>query len=102
MSAELVHIIAGEAGTCGLMAMVAVAYVYSRNDRMNGYSEYVSNSARWVAMFWRYLPDVSGGRRFLFSADDMRLPAVQRIITLEGRAPPVVFNCRNGLQLYAW
>ena len=99
---DLAHILMGEAGTCGMVGLLAVAWVYSRNKHMNGYSSYTSVQADFIARFWYRFPDVTNGRKFVFSESDMRLPAVQRLIKIEGRSPPVVVECQKGLRLYVW
>jgi hypothetical protein len=106
------EIIMGEAGTCSLYAMAALAYVYDlHNKRFNGWQSNVSAMAEWVANNWYTLPNLTPGARYVFSEQDMRRPQVQRIIRQRG--PPKlddmafpavdairVFQCEGGLRLY--
>jgi len=95
-AAQLAPILMGEAGTCGLLAMVAVAWVHQRNPRMNGW-QMPNARAELAAVLWQYVDDPVADREFVFSRDDLRLEAVRRIIAERG--PPVVFKCRVG-ELY--
>jgi hypothetical protein len=92
------EILMGEAGLCGFWAMVAVAYVYSRNDQMNGWQDRPSVQANLAAMFWRYLPDVSRKAHYVFSAEDVAGGAVQGLV---GRGPPkIVWPCEVGSLMF--
>ena len=99
---SLAHIIAGEASTCSLTAMLAVAWVYSRNRQFTGWAGGTTPEARLIAQLWYAIPDPTGDAMYLFSADDLRLPEVQAVIIESGRGPPVVFKCADGLNLYAY
>ena len=99
MEPELAYIIAGEAGACSFTAMIAVAYIYQRNNRFFGYSQ----PGYWeslIARNWYKFTDTSGGAEFLFSADDLQDHRVKRII--RGREPTKQWDCRMGLKLYAY
>ncbi len=95
----LARTLANEAGVCGVMAMVAVAYVWSRNPRMTGtYGPREPGQVEWfVARTWHLWPDFSKGATFVFSDQDLRLPAVQDIIRNHG--PPFRIPCAGGLGL---
>lgn len=97
----LAHILQGEAAGCGLMAMVAVAWVYSHNRTMYGWDT-PGPLALWAATYWSLVPDPTGGARFIVSTNDLRLPAV-RALTVD-RGPPtwVSRECSNGQQLWAF
>lgn len=74
------EVIAGEALVCGVQAMLAVAWVYSRNDIMYGWLDDPPYTARWIAENWHKLPDPTGGAIFLFSRQDLEQDAVQDLI----------------------
>jgi len=89
----LAYILEGEAGTCGVLAMLAVAFVYSRNDVMYGNAD-PSDTALLIAEHWYKFTDTSNGANFAFSDRDLSYPAVREII---GRSPPVmVYDCAGG------
>lgn len=89
----------GEAGTCGLLngffAMVAVAYVFQRNSRMNGWQSPPSDEARLAATFWWLFPDETCGAQYVFSFQDLRQSAVQAIVRERG-PPKVIYRCTAG------
>lgn len=74
------EVIAGEALVCGVQAMLAVAWVYSRNDRMYGWQDTPSITARWLSEAWANLPDPTYGATFLFSRQDLAQDRVQALI----------------------
>lgn len=74
------EVIAGEALVCGLQAMLAVAWVYSRNDIMYGWLDNPPPIARWVSKNWSKVDDPTDGAVFLFSRQDLELDAVQALI----------------------
>jgi len=92
---HLAHIIAGEAGGCGIIAMLAVANIWTRNKRFYGYAP-ITGAALQAAITYRRLPDVTGGARYLFNRNDLRQRRVRELIAIDGRAPPVIF-CSNKL-----
>lgn len=95
----LAHIIMGESGTCGLMALIATAYLYQRNPTMYGWQT-PSALAVWVALLYEMYPDPTPTAHYLFSREDTQRPAVRRLI---GHDPPLaVFVCGGGLRLYAY
>jgi hypothetical protein len=88
------EVLMGEAGICSIWAMIAVAYVYQRNQHMNGWQP-PSAEAKFAAGAWRFLPDPSQGARFVFSQADLGCQAVQAIV--KGLGPPkVIFKCAVG------
>lgn len=94
------EVLMGEAGLCGFWAMVAVAHVYNRNQKMNGWQTAVSDEARLAAAWWRYLPDVSWGARHVFSRQDLNMVSVREIVRATG-PPRARFRCRvGGLAFY--
>ena len=94
------EVLMGEAGVCGFWAMVAVAYVYNRNQRMNGWQAQVSAEARLAAAWWRYLPDPSRGAWYVFSRQDLGLESVREIVRERG-PPRARFRCLvGGLTFY--
>ncbi len=95
---ELAHVIQGEAGLCPLTAMLAVAWIYSRNDTMYGYAK-PSGGARLIAKFWESIPDPVPNKHFIFSRQDLRQARVRRLIR---NKEPTVFECLGGLKLYAY
>src|SRR5690606_32491071 len=92
----LSHIIAGEAMGCPVVAFVAVAWVYSRNKTMYGYSDYLPPEAIFAANYWSELPDPTFGATYLFSRSDLAQSRVQRII-YPSNGPPLTqtnsFDC---------
>lgn len=94
------EVIAGEAAICSIQAMLAVAWIYQRNQRFNGWHPKPSITAQWVAANWQRLPDTSNGATFLFSKADLGLLEVQRLIA--GRPLLAQFECKYGLGLYAF
>ena len=88
------ELLMGEAGICGFWAMVAVAWVYQRNQRMNGWHDSPSEQASLAAALWPILPDMSGGSRYVFSAEDLAGSGAREIA---GPGPPVVvYQCAVG------
>lgn len=99
---DVAHVVMAEAGPlCGPLAMVAIAWVYSRNDVMYGkYANVTPNEdALAVARIWDRLPDPTGGAHFAFSREDLKKPSVQKIIKNTG-PPTLVIECEGGLALY--
>ena len=88
------QLLMGEAGICGFMAMIAVAYVYQRNPVMYGWQEDFSDEAKAAALFWPWFPDYSYGASYVFSFRDMRTKAVRLLI--RGKWPKIVFRCQVG------
>ena len=95
---HLAHIIAGEAGGCGFIAMLAVANVWTRNKRFYGNAP-ITGKSLMAAVAYSSVEDVTHGARYLFSRDDMRQRRVQELVARDGRASPQTF-CNN--QLFAW
>lgn len=94
----LARLVAGEAGTCGLDGKLAVANV-ALNRAAAGidggwYGDAEPTAVDLaVATYAKQLNDITHGAIFLFSDDDLRLPAVQQIVA--GRVPTGVFRCRS-------
>lgn len=87
------EVLMGEAGICSFWAMVAIAWVYQRNQRMNGWQE-PDPKAILASALWPILPDTSAGANHAFSAEDLRREDVKEII---GRAlPRAVWRCATG------
>lgn len=83
----------GEAGICSIWAMVAIAWVYQRNQRMNGWQE-PSPQAIMASALWPMLPDTSAGANYVFSAEDLEREDVKEIV---GDARPrAVWRCSTG------
>jgi len=97
------YIAMGEAGTCGVEAILAVLWMVSsgRNTVWSGWQ--TPSFEVWMLAYsfqWLQLPDPTPTAHFMFSASDTRLPSVRRII---GHDPPLrIFECQNGLALYAF
>ena len=87
------EILMGEAGACSFWAMVAIAWVYQRNQRMNGWQE-PDQKAILASALWSILPDASAGANYVFSAEDLRREDVKKIIG--GTPPGVVWRCATG------
>lgn len=87
------EVLMGEAGICSIWAMIAVAYVFQRNPRMRGYQE-PDLRANLVAGLWPFLPDLSGGAKYVFSLADLKKEAVKRII--KDKEQKAVFPCVKG------
>jgi hypothetical protein len=94
------EILMGEAGTCGFWAMVAIAYVYQRNPRMNGWQNETTLQARLSARLWPVLPDPSRGARYVFSVSDLKKEAVMGIVKETGPPKRVVECTAGGLFFY--
>ena len=95
---ELAWIVQGEAGICGFQAMLAVAWVYSRNRTFYGRAQ-PSAIAWFVAEHWQEFPDPTHGSVFLVNDLDLRDPRVQAFARGE---PSAVFRCAAGRRLYAF
>lgn len=95
---DLAWVIQGEAGICGLQAMLAVAWVYSRNPRFYGRAA-PGPLAAFVAEHWREFPDPTDGAVFLVNDLDLRDPRVQAFARGE---PKATFQCAAGRRLYAF
>ena len=95
----LARTLVNEAGVCGIMGMVAVAYVWTRNKVMYGSYGPVepTDDALFVARYWSEFPDYSRGAKFVFSDEDLRDWRVQNIIRNHG--PPWRMECAGGLGL---
>lgn len=87
------EVLMGEAGICSFWAMVAVAYVFQRNQQMNGWQE-PNIQAALAAALWPMLPDTSGGANYAFSTQDLMREDVRKIIA--GTSPKVVWMCNTG------
>ena len=99
----LAHIIASEAGVCGMDGKLAVAHVYAnRGGAVVGwYGSAQPNSLDlYIALTWDEMPDPTHGARYLFGTTDRDQPAVQRL--LKGRQQTTTFHCAGGLTLEAW
>jgi hypothetical protein len=88
------EIIMGEASLCGFWAMIAVAYVYQRNDEMNGWQEGPNTKAVLAAALWSTLPDTSRGAKYVFSLNDLGKQKVREII--KDKKPRIVYSCTIG------
>lgn len=84
------EIIAGEAAICTFHAMLAVAWVYSRNPRFYGWSDEPGRMAQWIARYWYLFPDPTRGATNLFSAADLKQEKVRRLIA--GRPVRAIFG----------
>lgn len=87
------EVLMGEAGICGFWAMAAIAWVYQRNPRMNGWQK-PSIKAILAAALWPVLPDPSHGARYVFSLRDLVRPGVGKII--RGRPVRAIYPCKVG------
>jgi hypothetical protein len=96
--AHLATIIAGEAGMCGISAMLAVAWLYSRNPIMYG-SAPPTPSATWIASNWQMMADPVPGSIAMFSAHDLELLRVKQLIAKMDLRPLREFDCGNGFAL---
>lgn len=100
---ELARVIAGETGNglCGITAMILIAHMLmdGRNTVWYGDAD-PSPLAEFVAMFWWLMPDPAPDAHYLFSRQDLALPAVRRIIG--NKDPTLVVECDGGLGLYAY
>jgi hypothetical protein len=88
------EIIMGEASLCGFWAMVAVAYVYQRNPKMNGWQEMPNIKATLAAMLWPALPDTSLGAKYVFSSQDLETRKVDQII--KDKKARAIYPCLVG------
>ena len=85
---------------CGWLGYLAVAYIASRNGVWFGWGE-PDLMALMVAYTWHLWPDPTDGSRYLFSRQDLQLPAVQEIT--RNKSPSLVVECGNsGLSLWAF
>ena len=101
MNAELMaRIIAGEAGICGPLAWLAVAWVYQRNKTFYARGEPTPDMV-WLAENWWRFPDPTRGATYLVNDRDLRLPVVRRF-TVDRGPPTAVFICSGGRRLYAF
>lgn len=103
LASLLAHLIAGEAGTCDADGKFAVAHVHANRGgvAVGWYGDAEPSDLDWeVALTWKSVEDPTQGARYLFSAQDLQLPAVQRL--LEGREQTATFDCARGLRLTAW
>jgi len=103
LASLLAHLVAGEAGTCGMDGKSAVAHVHATRGAVavGWYGNAEPSDLDWeVALTWKGVADPTQGARYLFSAQDLQLPAVKRL--LEGREQTATFDCAGGLQLTAW
>lgn len=98
MPDQLAYTIMGEAGMCGISAMLAVAWLYSRNPIMYG-SAPPSLAATWIAGNWQMLADPVPGSIAMFSAQDLELARVQQLITKMQLKPLRRFDCGNGFAI---
>jgi hypothetical protein len=98
IDAHLAHVLMGEAGICGPLGMLAVAWVYSRNPIMYGFST-PNKDAAWMSVWWSALPDPTQGATMIFSNSDLELPQVQRLI--RDKSPTLHLDCEGlGLTSY--
>jgi hypothetical protein len=67
---QLARTVQGEAGSCGRLAMLAVAHVYSRNEIMYADAD-PSADALVIAMTWWMEDDPTDGAVFLVSDADL-------------------------------
>ena len=96
----LASIIAGEAGICGPMAWLAVAYVYSRNQTFYARGNPTPQMFAYAETWWMY-SDPTFGARYLVNDKDLKQPAV-RAFTVDRGPPTAVFICAGGRRLYAF
>jgi hypothetical protein len=93
------EIIAGEASICSLWAMIAIAYVFQRNPKMNGWDSDPDLRAFFASRFFHLLPDTSGGAKYAFSIQDVAAGAA--VVAVGEQPPKVVYPCvRGGLAFY--
>lgn len=95
---ELAYTIQGEAGACPLVVMLAVAWIYSRNDTMYGHAK-PSSEALFIARIWQSIPDPVPGKYFIFSRQDLKQKRVRQLIK---NREPTIFQCQGELKLYAY
>lgn len=86
----------GEAGICGLPALLAAAWVCSRAVCYGNAAP--SPAASWVAANFRWLPDPSAGAVHMFSTADLARPAVRALT--RNKSPSLVLPCAGGLRLW--
>ena len=100
--ADIAHVVYAEAGPlCGPIAMIAIAWVYSRNPVMYGkYAPVEPNPMAYqIAQVWQYVPDPTYGAYYAFSGEDLLDPRVQAIVAKTGD-PTLVIECRGGGSLH--
>lgn len=103
---NLAGIIEGEAPSeiCSLEAQIAVAWVYSRNRRMNGWKEPTLQSI-WVANNWLTQKDYAYGSTYIFSNNDIQLESVKSLLKSIGYNDVyqgIYYPCAHGLGLWVY
>lgn len=94
-----VEVLMGEAGICPYYVLLAVAWVYSRNPVMYGWSDHTDPIADFLAANYWKMSDPSLGASFIFSYQDLKTEKVQKLIIKLGREPRADYPCRSGLGL---
>lgn len=97
------YILAGEIGSisfCSLQAVIAVAYVMSRNPTFYGYSDTYDSSIAYIADNYYRFYDYSYGGYYVFSGEDIKTQRVQTII--KDKKLLAQYKCKKGLQLYIY
>jgi hypothetical protein len=93
------HVLMGEASTCSMTAMVAIAWMISRGaGPWYGWHPEPNSGALFAASYYWTQPDPTPWARFVFSAEDMELARVKAIVGK--RKPLAIFQCDAGLALY--
>ena len=97
---ELAAILEGEAGICGVEAMITVPGVYQNNPNMNG-RKVPRQWSLWAAVHWPEMQTTAGlNGRYMFSHRDLAKPAV--IALKRGLKILDVFKCSNGGWLFVY
>lgn len=83
---------------CPVTALIAIAYMMARGaGPWYGYDSTPTGAAVFVASYWWTQPDPTPEARYAFSLEDLRRPAVQRIVL--SKKPLAQFSCAGGLGL---
>lgn len=88
------EVLMGEGGMCGFWAMVAIAQLVQRNNKMNGWQDQPNLKAVLAAILWPAFPDMTQGAHYVFSLQDLENQKVRQII--KDKKPKVVWPCSVG------
>lgn len=83
---------------CPVIAMLAVAWLYSRNSVMYGYAT-PNTTAQWIADNWRMLHDPLPNSIAMFSKSDLELTRVKQLIARMQLKPLQTYDCGGGFAL---
>lgn len=97
----LASIISGETGEiCPIEAKIAIARIHSQNKVFYGYNANFSGIDLLISANWEKAEDTSRGAKFIFSDDDLKQKRVQELV--KDKKLKAKFQCKNGLNLYAY